>query len=119
MFFKDNYDTVDRKKNPRIYDYNSLPQHRRDTRIGGNSSDKSPGAPSTLQDPCEKHKAYVFKSYMFAKEDENLFMFLVNPIKRALLRRDLLPPTVSYLQETALIPTERPWNLSPGAIPTC
>ena len=41
--------------------YNSLPQHRRDTRIGGNGSHKPPGAPQTLQDPGKKPKTYILE----------------------------------------------------------
>ena len=50
--------TVLGKKNPprKVFGYNSLLQHRRGTRIGGNASYKPPGAPETLQDPGKSQK---------------------------------------------------------------
>ena len=45
--------------------YNSLPQHRRGTRIAGNGSYKLPGAPYTVQDPGKKAKNLYFKSRFF------------------------------------------------------
>ena len=50
-----------KKLPPRVFGYDSLPQHRRGTRIGGNTFYKPPGPFYPFQDPREKPKANVLE----------------------------------------------------------